>query len=252
MSHSKGLRFKKLKWQLNQFERKLNTEQREADRLIEDKTLTIVSGKAGSGKTLIACYNALKRFANREIDNIVITRPTVSTEDNGFLPGDINDKLDPWVSPVYSCMKTVLKNENVNNGGNTLELFEQLMKENVIEIVPLTYMRGRTFTNSAIIVDECQNLTVEQSIMCITRIGIHTKMVMTGDVAQIDLRRKEDSGIMFLSNLDLKSEIGAIELKNNHRHLVVDQILNEYDKFKANYGDGNRVLYMNSKDKKAV
>lgn len=252
MSQSKSFRFKKLKWQLDQFQKKLNAEQREADRLIEDKTLTIVSGKAGSGKTLIACYNALKKFANREIDNIVITRPTVSTEDNGFLPGDINDKLDPWVSPVYSCMKMVLKNDNQNNGGNTLELFEALMKENIIEIVPLSYMRGRTFTNSAIIVDECQNLTIEQSIMCITRIGIHTKMVMTGDVAQIDLKRKGDSGMMFLSTLDLKSEIGAIELKQNHRHLVVDQILNEYDKFKANYGNGNRVLYMNSKDKKAV
>lgn len=156
------LRFKKLKYQIDQFEKRLNQEQRKADRLIEDKTLTIISGKAGSGKTLISCFTALKKFAYREIDNIVITRPTVSTEDNGFLPGDINEKLDPWMSPIYSCIKTILKPLDPNHGGNTNELFEQLISENIIEIVPLTYMRGRTFTDSYVIVDECQNLTLDR------------------------------------------------------------------------------------------
>lgn len=246
---SHKFRFKKLKYQIEQFERKLNKEQRKTDRLIEDNTLTIVSGKAGSGKTLIACYTALKKFANRQIDNIVITRPTVSTEDNGFLPGDINDKLDPWVSPIYSCMKTILKSET-QNGGNNLELFEQLLSANVVEIVPLTYMRGRTFTNSCVIVDECQNLTLEQSMMCITRIGIHTKMIMTGDVAQIDLRNKGESGMVFLSDLELKSEIGSIELKQNHRHLVVDQILELYNNYKTQQS-ASKVLHLNG-SKKAI
>lgn len=250
---SKKLRFKKLKYQLDQFEQKLNKEQRKTDRLIDDKTLTIVSGKAGSGKTLIACYTALRKFAYRKIDNIVITRPTVSTEDNGFLPGGIDDKLDPWMSPIYGCLRTILKPTNPHHGGNTNELFDKLMAENVIEIVPLTYMRGRTFTDSCVIVDECQNLTMEQSMMCISRIGIHSKMVMCGDIAQVDLRYKKDSGMVFLSNLDLRSEIGSIELKENHRHVVVDQILEEYDKFKDRTKDKDgKVLYMNTKDKKAI
>jgi len=253
MGSGKHLRFKKLKYQIDQFEQKLNKEQRETDRLIRDKTLTIVSGKAGSGKTLVACFTALKKFAYRKIDKIVITRPTVSTEDNGFLPGDINEKLDPWMAPIYSCIETILKPINPHNGGNTNELFEQLMSENVIEIVPLTYMRGRTFTNSSVIVDECQNLTMEQSMMCISRIGVYSNMVMCGDIAQVDLRYKKDSGMVFLSNLDLRSEIGSIELKENHRHVVVDQILEEYEKFKKRTEDTDgKVLYMNTKDSKAI
>lgn len=218
---SKSVRIKKLRYTINSFEKhKLNKEQRECQRMIENKALSIVTGKAGSGKTLIACFSALKRLADKQIDQIVITRPTVSTEDNGFLPGDINEKLDPWMSPIYGCIKTVV-------GPDT---FQQLMAANLIEIVPLTFMRGRTFLNCSIIVDEAQNLTNEQTLMVISRIGLHSNMVICGDVKQIDLKKRKDSGLGFLSSLTSEKDIGLYQLQENHRHHLVDRILDIYDK----------------------
>lgn len=252
MVADRQLRFKKLKYQIEEFERRLNKEQRYTDRLIEDKTLTIVSGKAGSGKTLISCYSALRRFAERRIDNIVITRPTVSTEDNGFLPGGIEEKLDPWVSPIHSCMKTVLKDVSQNpHTTNSLEMFEQLMNTGIVEIVPLTYMRGRTFTNSFVIVDEAQNLTMEQTMMVISRIGIHSKMVICGDLNQIDLRKPKDSGMYFLNNMEEDNLIGKVKLQENHRHEIVDNILNKYERMKTDENI-NKVLHLPNSYKKVV
>lgn len=216
----KSIRIKKLRYTVNKFEKdRLNVEQRECHRMIEDKTLSIVTGKAGSGKTLIACFSALKKLADKKIDQIVITRPTISTEDNGFLPGDISDKLDPWMSPIYGCIRTVVGSD----------IFEQLMAANLIEIVPLTYMRGRTFLECSIIVDEAQNLSHEQTLMCISRIGLHSNMVVCGDVKQIDLKYKKDSGLGFLSSLTSESDIGLFHLKENHRHPIVDRILDIYE-----------------------
>lgn len=215
-------RLKKLKYQIQQFEKRLNVEQKEADKLVESKTLTIISGKAGSGKTLLSCYVALKKLANREIDNIVVTRPTVSTEDNGFLPGGIEDKLGPWIAPIYSNFRTILHNPN---DPTSLEIYDQLIASKLLEIVPLTFMRGRTFTNSFVIVDEAQNLTEEQSIMVTSRIGVGTKMVICGDLRQVDLRRKEYSGMWFLGRLRESANIGRYTLLKNHRHAVVDEIL---------------------------
>lgn len=252
MVADRQLRFKKLKYQIEDFERRLNKEQRYTDRLIEDKTLTIVSGKAGSGKTLISCYSALRRFAERRIDNIVITRPTVSTEDNGFLPGGIEEKLDPWVSPIHSCMKTVLKDYSQNpNTTNSLEMFEQLMNSGIVEIVPLTYMRGRTFTNSFVIVDEAQNLTMEQTMMVISRIGIHSKMVICGDLNQVDLRRPKDSGMWFLKNMEQDNLIGRITLQENHRHEIVDNVLSKFERMKSDESI-SKVLHLPNSYKKVV
>jgi phosphate starvation-inducible PhoH-like protein len=252
MVADRQLRFKKLKYQIDEFERRLNKEQRYTDRLIEDKTLTIVSGKAGSGKTLISCFSALRRFAERKIDNIVITRPTVSTEDNGFLPGGIEEKLDPWVSPIHSCMKTVLKDVSQNpHTTNSLEMFEQLMNTGIVEIVPLTYMRGRTFTNSFVIVDEAQNLTMEQTMMVISRIGIHSKMVICGDLNQIDLRKPKDSGMYFLNNMEEDNLVGRIKLQENHRHEIVDNMLKKYERMKSDE-NVHKVLHLPNSYKKVV
>jgi len=252
MVADRQLRFKKLKYQIDEFERRLNKEQRYTDRLIEDKTLTIVSGKAGSGKTLISCFSALRRFAERKIDNIVITRPTVSTEDNGFLPGGIEEKLDPWVSPIHSCMKTVLKDVSQNpHTTNNLEMFEQLMNTGIVEIVPLTYMRGRTFTNSFVIVDEAQNLTMEQTMMVISRIGIHSKMVICGDLNQIDLRKPKDSGMYFLNNMEEDDLVGRIKLQENHRHEIVDNMLKKYERMKSDE-NVHKVLHLPNSYKKVV
>lgn len=246
------LKFKKLKYQIHQFEGRLNKEQRYTNRLIEDKTLTIVSGKAGSGKTLISCFSALKKFADREIDNIVITRPTVSTEDNGFLPGGIEEKLDPWVSPIHSCMKTVLKDTSQNpHTTNSLEMFEQLMSLGIVEIVPLTYMRGRTFTNSFVIVDEAQNLTMEQTMMVISRIGIHSKMVICGDLNQIDLRKPKDSGMYFLNGMEEDDLIGKVKLQENHRHQIVDSVLQKFERMQTD-DKLSKVLHLPNSYKKVV
>lgn len=216
----RALRIKKLRYAVDKFEKeKLNKEQRECDRLIQDKTLTVVTGKAGSGKTLLACFSALRRLAQRKIDQIIITRPTVSTEDNGFLPGDINEKLDPWMSPIFANIKTIVGPD----------VFEQMMSQNLIEIVPLTYMRGRTFVDCNIIVDEAQNLTHEQTLMCISRIGIGSKMVVCGDTKQIDLKTYKQSGLGFLQSIPNESEIGVYQLKQNHRHAIVDRILDIYE-----------------------
>jgi len=225
-THSNSqFRLKKLKYQIKEFEKKLNIEQKQADELIEKKTLTVLSGKAGSGKTLLSCYTALKKFAEREVDRIVITRPTVSTEDNGFLPGGIEDKLGPWMSPIYSNFKTILHNDQDHT---SIELYDQLIESKVLEIVPITFMRGRTFTNSLVIVDEAQNLTEEQSLMVLSRIGIGTKMIICGDLKQVDLRKRNDSGMWFMSRLKESANIGSFELLKNHRHPVVDEILERH------------------------
>jgi len=217
----KSVRIKKLRYTVNSFEKnKLNKEQRECQRMIEEKPLSIVTGKAGSGKTLIACFSALKRLADKQIDQIVITRPTVSTEDNGFLPGGIDEKLDPWMSPIYGCIRTIVGPD----------IFQQLMAANLIEIVPLSFMRGRTFLECSIIVDEAQNLTNEQTLMVISRIGLHSNMVICGDVKQIDLKKRQDSGLGFLSSLTSEKDIGLYQLLENHRHPLVDRILDIYDK----------------------
>lgn len=232
-SQSGQLRIKKFKHQIQEFERRLNKEQREAIRLIEEKTLTVINGKAGSGKTLTACFSALKKFSDRDIENIIITRPTVSTEDNGFLPGNIDEKLEPWVAPINGCIQSILKQSNDSmTVGNSLEIYEQFTKTNSLEIVPLTYMRGRTFTDSFIIVDEAQNMTLEQTMMVISRVGNNSKMVICGDSEQIDLKRKSDSGSWFLNKLVEDELIGKISLETNHRHLLVDSILKKYDEYR--------------------
>lgn len=243
-SQSGQLRIKKLKHQIQEFERRLNKEQREATRLIDEKTLTIINGKAGSGKTLTACFSGLKKFCERDIEQIVITRPTVSTEDNGFLPGGIDEKLEPWVSPIYGCIKTVLKTgDNSGTIVNGNELYEQFMKTESLEIIPLTYMRGRTFTDSFIIVDEAQNMTLEQTMMVISRVGLNSKMVICGDSEQIDLKNKSDSGIWFLKKLTDDDFIGKIDLKKNHRHGMVDRILHLYESIK-NKEKVSKLLYL--------
>lgn len=238
----KSVRIKKLRYAVNSFEKnRLNKEQRECGRMIKSKTLSIVTGKAGSGKTLIACFSALRRLADKKIEKIVITRPTVSTEDNGFLPGDISEKLDPWMSPIYGCIKTIVGPD----------IFEQMMAANLIEIVPLSFMRGRTFLETSIIVDEAQNMTHEQMLMVISRIGLHSKMVVCGDVKQIDLKYKKDSGLAFLSSLTTESDIGLYQLKKNHRHPIVDRVLNIYENKDTN-DNVSKVLRLDGRPHKKV
>ena len=198
----------------------LNEEQKAAKEEILNNTLTILAGRAGSGKTLLACQIALDGLLRRHFEKIIITRPTVSREEIGFLPGDLREKMDPWVQPIYQNMYSLYDKEKV----------EALINDGKIEIVPLAFMRGRTFLDSCIIVDEAQNVTHEQMEMIVTRIGLRSKMIVCGDDYQVDLKSKRDSGFRFLytASRKIKNMVG-ITLKQNHRDPIVDDLLQMYE-----------------------
>jgi len=202
------------------FQLSLNEEQKEAKRLILSNAITVIKGKAGSGKTLVACQAALDMLFTRRVDSIIITRPTVSKEDIGFLPGSLAEKMDPWVSPIYANMYNLYNRDKI----------DAIVHEGLVEIVPLSFMRGRTFLNSFIIVDEAQNVTDDQMEMILSRIGINSKMVICGDLRQNDLKVQSSSGFDFLCQLkDKVNDFDVIELQKNHRHSIVDEILREYN-----------------------
>lgn len=202
------------------FQLSLNEEQKETKRLILQNAITVIKGKAGSGKTLVACQAALDMLFTRQVDSIIITRPTVSKEDIGFLPGSLAEKMDPWVSPIYANMYNLYRRDKV----------DQIIADNFVEIVPLSFMRGRTFLNAFIIVDEAQNVTNDQMEMILSRIGINSKMVICGDLRQNDFKIKSQSGFDFLCKLQGKvKDFEIVELLKNHRHPIVDEILREYN-----------------------
>jgi phosphate starvation-inducible PhoH-like protein len=198
----------------------LNEEQKEAKEKILHNTLTLLAGKAGSGKTLLACQVALDGLLRRHYEKIIITRPTVSKEEIGFLPGDLREKMDPWIQPIYQNMYALYDKAKV----------EKLIEDGKIEIVPLAFMRGRTFLDSCIIVDEAQNVTHEQMEMIATRIGIRSKMIICGDDHQVDLKSKRDSGFKFLysQSFKVKNMVG-ITLMKNHRDPIVDELIEIYN-----------------------
>ena len=156
----------------------------------------------------------------KEAEKVIITRPTVSKEEIGFLPGDLREKMDPWVQPIYQNMYALYDKVKV----------EQLIQAGQIEIVPLSFMRGRTFLDSVVIVDEAQNVTHEQMEMIVTRLGLRSKMIICGDVAQVDLKLKRDSGFRFLYTAAKKiKDLCAISLKTNHRHPIVEDLIGYYE-----------------------
>jgi phosphate starvation-inducible protein PhoH and related proteins len=140
--------------------------------------VTVVVGPAGSGKTYISCTAAIRQLHKKDVDKIIITRPTKTVdEDNGYLPGNINNKMNPYLKPIYDCFL-----ENI-----TAHQLKKYIDSSMIEICPIGYMRGRTFHNSFIIADECQNTSINQMQMLLTRIGEKSRMVITGDLNQSDL-----------------------------------------------------------------
>ena len=207
------------------FKIQLNEEQKEAKQLILDNTITLLAGQAGSGKTLLACQIALEKLFMRECDKIIITRPTVSKEEIGFLPGDLREKMDPWVQPIYQNMYALYDKVKI----------EKLISDGAIEIVPVSFMRGRTFLDSVVIVDEAQNVTHEQMQMIVTRIGLRSKMIVCGDDHQVDLKSKRDSGFRFLYTAarKIKNMVG-ISLVTNHRDPIVEDLINLYDEAEEN------------------
>jgi len=202
------------------FKIQLNEEQKEAKAKILENTITLLAGAAGSGKTMLACQIALEKLFMRDCEKVIITRPTVSREEIGFLPGDLREKMDPWVQPIYQNMFLLYDKEKV----------EKCINEGQIEIVPVSFMRGRTFVNAVVIVDEAQNVTHEQMEMIVTRIGKNSKMMVCGDDAQVDLKQKRDSGFKFLYAAAKKiKNLCAITLKQNHRDPIVEDLINLYN-----------------------
>ena len=178
-----------------------------------------LGGSAGSGKTLLACNVALDGLLRRQYDKIIITRPTVSKEEIGFLPGDLREKMDPWVQPIYQNFFQLYDKVKI----------EKLIEDGKIEIVPVSFMRGRTFLDSMIIVDEAQNVTHEQMEMITSRLGLRSKMMVCGDAQQTDLKKKSDSGFKFLYAAARKiKNLEAITLITNHRNEIVEDLLEYY------------------------
>ena len=192
---------------------------------IRNKDIVFGIGPAGTGKTYIAVAMAVDALKNKKVEKIILARPAVEAgESLGFLPGDLQEKVDPYLRPLYDALFDVLGRENA----------VRLKEKETIEIVPLAYMRGRTLDNAFIILDEAQNTTREQMKMFLTRMGFGSKMVITGDVTQIDLPKGKKSGLVEVTKI-LKDEpdIDFCYLKDVDvvRHELVKKIISAYDRY---------------------
>jgi phosphate starvation-inducible PhoH-like protein len=205
------------------FKINLNDEQKAAKEIVLQTPITLLKGMAGSGKTLLACQIALDMLFKKDTEKIVITRPTVAREEIGFLPGDIKEKLDPWLAPIYANLYLLYDKEKI----------DKMIADGTIEIVPFAFMRGRTFPNNVVIVDECQNITHAQTELVLGRLGKGGKMMFCGDLSQTDLKNKKDSGIGFFNRLEENIRgVRVITLKTNHRHEIVEPILKVYEDYR--------------------
>ena len=188
----------------------------------EAKSIVFAIGPAGTGKTMLAVMHGIKLFQEGKIDKIIVTRPAVSVdEDLGFLPGTLNEKMAPWTRPIFDVIGEYYKQSDI----------AKMLDEGVIEISPLAYMRGRTFKNAYIIADECQNTTVNQMKMLLTRLGENSKMIVTGDLAQAD--RLSDNGLIdfcnLLANKNMKHiDIVQFDQRDIERHDAVKEVLKIY------------------------
>ncbi|NSW45563.1 MAG: PhoH family protein [Bacteroidales bacterium] len=200
-------------------------------KLIEISTqndLVIVTGPAGSGKTYTAIALAVKALKNREIKRIILSRPAVEAGENlGYLPGNLKDKLDPYLQPLYDALLDMIPRKKL----------EEYIEDGIIEIAPLAYMRGRTLDYAFVILDEAQNATTLQLKMFLTRMGKNAKFIITGDITQIDLNHKQQSGLYIATQIlkDIEG-IGIIEFNELDivRHKLVKDIVKAYDKFQNN------------------
>ena len=198
------------------FDLTLSDEQKLAKTAILYHPYNFIMGKAGSGKTLLAVQIALDMFFTRQVNKIVITRPTVSNEDNGYLPGSLNEKMEPWLVPIRSNMRKVY---------NKPAILEKMEKNEDIELVSLAHFRGRTFDNAIVIVDEFQNLTKPQLGMVLGRLGKHSTMILTGDPQQIDLKFANDSAIHEVPKIKDSDHVYQTTLRDNHRHEALNEVL---------------------------
>ena len=191
---------------------------------LREKTMVFAVGPAGTGKTYLAMAMATRALKNKEVERIILTRPAVEAgEKLGFLPGDMAQKVDPYLRPLYDAMYDLIG----------AEAYQKLVERNVVEVAPLAFMRGRTLSDAFIVLDEAQNTTSEQMKMFLTRLGFGSRMVITGDVTQIDLPAGKRSGLVeALDVLHGVPEIGLSMLtyRDVVRHELVSQIVKAYDK----------------------
>ncbi len=193
-------------------------------KLVKEKDVVFSIGPAGTGKTFLSVVFAVAALDNQEIGRIVLCRPAVEAgESLGFLPGDLQDKVDPYLAPLYDSLDSIISKEKI----------KRYINEKIIEIIPLAYMRGRTLDNAFMILDEAQNTTVAQMKMFLTRLGIGSKAIITGDITQVDLKDKSTSGLFHATDI-LKnvSGIGFVSLNERDvvRHHLVKKIILAYDK----------------------
>ncbi|GBL31648.1 phosphate starvation protein PhoH [Actinomycetes bacterium] len=192
---------------------------------IEDHTITFGIGPAGTGKTYLAMAKAVSALQAKKVNRIVLTRPAVEAGEHlGFLPGTLNEKIDPYLRPLFDALHDMID----------IETIPRMMQSGIIEVAPLAFMRGRTLNEAFIILDEAQNTTPEQMKMFLTRLGFGSKMVITGDVTQIDLPNGQHSGLRVVRDI-LKGidDIAFLELTAEDvvRHRLIGDIVKAYDKF---------------------
>lgn len=203
---------------------------------INNNDIVFGIGPAGTGKTYLAMAAAVRAFKSKEVNRIILTRPAVEAGENlGFLPGDLQNKVDPYLRPLYDALFEILGHDTYNN----------LFEKGLIEVAPLAYMRGRTLDSAFVILDEAQNTTNEQMKMFLTRLGYGSKAIITGDVTQIDLPRGKQSGLKtVLRILAGVKGIGITYLNKNDivRHPLVQRIIDAYEKYEKTREKADKVI----------
>jgi phosphate starvation-inducible protein PhoH and related proteins len=201
---------------------------------IDKHTVVFSIGPAGTGKTYLAVAKAVQALQNKQVNRIILTRPAVEAGEHlGFLPGTLSDKIDPYLRPLYDALHDMLDPDSI----------PRLLTAGTIEVAPLAYMRGRTLNDAFIILDEAQNTSMEQMKMFLTRLGFGSKMVVTGDITQVDLPGGTRSGLRVVRGvLDKVDDIAFCNLTNHDvvRHKLVGRIVAAYDKFEASSADVSR------------
>lgn len=209
----------------NDFIKPRTANQLEYLKKVKENDIVFAIGPAGTGKTYLAVAFAVAALKNKEVSKIVLTRPAVEAgESLGFLPGDLSEKVDPYLRPLYDALEEMVP----------MEKLASYMEKNVIQVIPLAYMRGRTLNNAFVILDEAQNSTALQMKMFLTRLGPSSKAIVTGDVTQIDLPRRDQSGLIqvqeILKNIEDISFL-YFDKSDVVRHKLVKDIINAYEKF---------------------